>query len=302
MKNENVFKDMFVILGSATFIFGIIYYILGVDLEFILNRRNIGKISVVIIFTYLLYYFWGRAGTEKAETLDYVKAADKEHEEILKKINPISEMKPLSLFCIKWVKEELMATKLAIISNENISFDEYEEHKKDLKSTFINWLFVFKRPIGDQTLKRKQIRAMIKADRVKPMILTPGMLLSSGDGIKRDMMVHPNRLAIRYAFMDLTPTTITSILCVSVSIYVFGDGITLENILSLLFVIYTFSAASIRGYLTKFRLRSKRMVEYRKKQVARITEYLSSEFCPQNKQGSSIETCIDEFCQNEKSE
>ena len=163
-------------------------------------------------------------------------------------------------------------------------YEEYEKYKKDLRASFINWLLVFKRPIGDQTLRRKQIRAMIKADRVKPIILTPGMLLNCGDGIERDMMVHPNRLAIRYAFKDLIPLTITSIICVGVSIYLFTNGITLEKIISLLFVIYTFSVASIKGYSTKFKLRAKRMVEYRKKQVARINEYLASEFYPKRKE------------------
>lgn len=278
MKNKNAFKDMFVILGTATFVFGVMCYAFGIDLNLVLSKRTIGSSFVVVFFSYLLYYFWGKAGTEKAETLDFVQKADDEHKNVLKKINPIDEMKPLALFCAKWVKEEMFSAKLSIISNESLSYEDYEKHEKDLKSTFINWLFVFKRPIGDQTLKRKQIRAMIKADRVKPIILTPGMLLNYGDRIDRDMMIHPKKMAVRYAFFDLVPITITSFICVGVSIYIFWGGITLEKILMLLVVMYAFTLSSVKGFITKFNLRAKKMVEYRKKQVARLEEYLGSEF------------------------
>lgn len=278
MKNKNAFKDMFVILGTATFGFGLFCYLFGLDLNFLFSRRSVEKTIVLIVFTFTLYYLWGRAGTEKAEALESVRKADEKYHETLSKVNPVEEMRQIGKFCEKWVSQELMSAKMSILLSASVSYDEYEKHEKDLKATFLNWLFVFRRPIGDQTLKRKQIRAMIKADRVKPIILTPGMLLTTGEEGDRDLMIHPKKKKLRRSTNDMLPMLATIFLCVGVSAYVFLGGITIEKILELFFVAYIFMMTSVKGYLTNFKNISVDTVAYRGKQTLRLHEYLTSEF------------------------
>lgn len=255
---------------------------LGFDFEIIFTTRSIAQTVFIIFFAVLLHSLFGNVGEEKGLETGVYKDAQADYEETVSRVNGAEEMEHIGKFCTKWIENKLKENRMKVLLSANLTYADYEAADYTFKSAIRNWLHIFCSRLGDRQMERSQIRAIIKAHRMKPVIFTPSMLLTCGDdGGDKGWMIHPKNAMIKRSIKDLMPTAIAAVIGVGLTDIALSGSLTTETILRFFYAIYVFSFVSIKGFMSKFKNISIDTVAYRKAQSARLREYMASEFRPE---------------------
>lgn len=277
-------KDLSLMFGVGLIVLLCFCYFAKIDLSDLINHRTIQRYSYVIIGGLVLNTLWCNIGSDSASSVEEVIKANEKYHEARSKIVMVDEMDHIISFCENWTIQKKKNKQAEIIGNAGIRFEEFQKASTDLKESFLSWIHVFKKRIGEQEFSQKRIIAIVKAQRVKVRVLTPGMLLSVDTNGKDDEMISPKVKELKRWIYDSIVLIFTSLLCIGVSDQIFRGHITKEELASLLFVVYFFISSASKGYTNGYKAIAVDTVKYRKEQVARIDEYLASEFYPKRKE------------------
>ncbi len=273
-------KDLSLAFGVGLIVLLCFCYFAGIDLTDLINVRTIARYSYVIIGGLVLNTVWCNIGTESASNIDEVVTANDDYHEARKKIVIVDEMDHIIDFCENWTIQKKKVRQAEIIGNAGIKFEEFQKASRNLKENILSWFYVFKKRIGEQEFSQKRIVAIVKAQHVRVRALTPGMLLSVDTNGKDDDMISPKVKRLKRWIADSITLLFTSLLCIGLTSKIISGHITKEELASFIFVVYFFITAATKGYSNGYKTIAVDTVKYRKEQVARITEYLSSEFYP----------------------
>ena len=278
LNKNTIIKDLLTFLGFFTFGAGLLIYLLGIEFKPEVFVRNVPLFIMFIGFCLLLYGLFGGVGGENAKELEAVKTSKESYDDTRKKI-PMNHMDDLDKYCRVWTKKDIESKRYGILAGASLPYENFDPSIYTKWKLIKLWMRSFLSATGEQKFRRDQIRALRKAVKVKPQILTAGMLLTCEEDDDLIDMTHPKVKRRKQAVKDFVPILFSALIGVGIGDVVL-NGFTAEKIMTFLFVAYMFAVASVKGYISGYKEISVHLVGYREKQVMRMEEYLASDFCP----------------------
>ena len=171
LNNTGIFIGIFLVFVV------IVVYTTDIKLTSIMQWVELGLSFFILLFcAYSMYVNASDSGIKAGKTSETYIKAQTEYNSIKNEIVEGKMQGRLAEFCHYYTTEELNNIRKSILSDVGIEFDLYNKKYigkgKELLST-------------DKTLSEPQIKAIIKADKVKPIKLTPEMIFKRGRGSKR---------------------------------------------------------------------------------------------------------------------
>ncbi len=157
-----------------------------ISMESVADLTAIGQEFFVLLFcTYIVYLSWGGNGARQgALTKVYTEACGR-YNEIRGKIVAENLQVYLADFCRRQIEAELKAVRLNIICSSGLDYEAYQsfvgKSEDDIKKA---------------GLTEAQIKAVVKANKVKPVRFTPEMLLQK------------DKQSFSRAFISVDPVTV----------------------------------------------------------------------------------------------
>lgn len=166
------------LIGNAraliiTFILFTVVVVMTTDVRQITvtSITDIGYEFFLVLFaSYAMYIFCAEGGTTIGLNTDLYKNAMARFDELKKKIMENARYSKLNDFCLWYVEDELKKTRMHHLVVAGITYDEYLEKYSKLSRAELN-------EITDITELQK--KAILKANLVKMIHLTPNMLTST---------------------------------------------------------------------------------------------------------------------------
>jgi len=152
---------------------------------------------VMLMASYLMYFSGESTGERLGEECEEFIKAKKHHRELCDRITG-DKIFALREFCREYVREEHRYRKSHLLFYYGYSVDEYEKYKMGA-------------PVS-----KKARRIFKKADRIRPISITPKALLSESRGKVGSELANPEYTRIPKMLLSLLPTTLGMLLTVSV--------------------------------------------------------------------------------------
>ena len=204
---------------------------------------NFSLSFVILLFcAYTIYFSLADTGMRLAlSDKAYVKAKE-DYEEIKSELRKSGKLEHLGEFCHEYIKNELVSAKKELLLSSGISYSEFCEKYSGKDKNAL-----------PSELGKKTKKAILSADRIKPLHLTPDMLLSVGhnSGERRALRKNPERTRFISALRALVPTTVTSFFAVSIVCSVIKEpssAVFIECLIKLFTLIWTGSKGFLMGY------------------------------------------------------
>ena len=204
---------------------------------------NFSLSFVILLFcAYTIYFSLADTGMRLALSDKAYLKAKENYEEIKSELRKNGKLEYLGEFCHEYIKNELVSAKKERLLSSGISYSEFcEKYSGRDKSAL------------PKELGKKAKRAILSADRIKPVHLTPDMLLSVGHSgsDRRILRKNPERTRFISALRALVPTTLTSFFAVSIVFSVIKEpssAVFIECLIKLFTLIWTGSKGFLMGY------------------------------------------------------
>ena len=208
-------SNIFVIEAIIVIVASLLLSFVNIELGWENGVKPISTIirsTLLLICSYLMYLIFLSWGTNKGKsTLEYKKAL----EDYTKEKNVIlgQDYTKLAKYCRWYVKDELKNTRISILVEIGLRYEEYER------------LFLGKtdEEIDDMNYLNERKKAVIKtANAVKPTTLTPSMITTNGEVTNRNLI---GKAVARILKKDKIVKIITSVLVSVVIGSVFIDNL-----------------------------------------------------------------------------
>ena len=216
VKKKRIMRGAINYLGTAigTFIIFVAIVVSTTDITVmtVIDWTSLGLSFFVFMFcAYAMYVNGSGNGIRAGRQNELYLSAKKQYDDLKNEI--IAKKMPgrLPEFCRYYVEEELRNTRNAILMEVGIDFAVYKERyvgkdKEELKK--------------NEILSKTQIEAIVSANKVKPIRLTPEMILKRGRGAmhRSPLGMEPSKKRrIGYAW-KFSSTFIVAILMVSITL------------------------------------------------------------------------------------
>ena len=183
---------------------------------------------MMLIASYVMYFSLEDAGEKYGESCPEYEAAIARYLEVREKISP-SSISALRSFCYEYSKEELEYRRRVFICERGYSPEEYGEYKRG------------------GAVSGGAIRAFRRADRIKPVKLTPSSLLTRERTGVQSELTNPERGKLIAMIIRLIPTTVCSFFTASV-ILTAKDNLTATAIIEGLLKLAALPVIGFKGY------------------------------------------------------
>ncbi len=192
------------------------------------GKNFTSTMCVMLLASYLMYFSMEDAGERLGEDSQEHKAAKEKYISLSSKVsgNDISELRE---FCKKYSEEEKQYRKCNFLLSRGYSSEEYELYKSR----------------GPCTKKAKKI--FHAADKIKPLPLSPKMLLSAERSHGKSELANPERSKIPFMLFKLIPTTLCMTLTISVMLSA-KDNMSAAAVIDGLFKLSSLPIIGFRGY------------------------------------------------------
>ncbi|MCD8309497.1 MAG: hypothetical protein LUD19_06555 [Clostridia bacterium] len=177
---------------------------------------TLGLTFCVLLFcSYSMYVTFADSGTKAGKLSDAYITTKAEHDGLKNKIITNKLQTRLPEFCRYYIAEELKTAKNSILAAKGINYDTYTANYIDKDETALKEL----------GLSDTQIKVVMRANKMKPIHLTPEMILKQGRGdVRRNPLGVPpeGRKCLHYATKMLT-TFFTSALTGVITLEIIAD-------------------------------------------------------------------------------
>lgn len=210
LNNSGIFVGVFLVFVV------IVVFTTDIKLSSFADWAKLGLAFFVLLFcSYSMYVNFSDTGMRAGKESEAYKKTLGEYDSKKKEIITSKQQGRLLEFCRHFIMEELQSTRHAIIADVGLDFDLYKEKyvgmsKKALKQV--------------AELTEPQRKAIIKANNIKPIKLTPEMIFKRGRGAghRSPLGVNPHTkkgtaFAIKFVKISIT-TLLTSIIVLDVVI------------------------------------------------------------------------------------
>lgn len=222
---------------------------------------------VLLFVTYQMYVNTADSGSRRGFLTEAYISAREKYENCKAKILNSGLQNKLPAFCTEYIKRELKNTRTVIVATIGMSYSEFEPYlkldKKNIKK--------------DASLSRTQKKIIIKAMKVKPIHLTPEMIMQLGLSGKRSPLgINPaQKKLIVFGWKFLT-TAITTFFVISLAFEIIAKP-TVETWLYTLASIVPVVLNGFGGYKFGYENIAFDTVEFTNAQSALIEEFVAGE-------------------------
>ena len=188
---------------------------------------------VTLIASYLIYFSLEDAGERLGEGSTEYLNAEKYYNEIRERIKP-NHIPKLRGYCVEYARDELDFRRKAYLCSFGYTPEDYERYLNGEKFT------------------ARSKRLFQTAERMKPMLLTPSLLLSGEENGRASELHNPNLIKIFDAAIRLIPSTLCMLFTTSVILTAKPDlspTVIIEGILKL----SALPIVGFRGYVSGYK-------------------------------------------------
>ncbi len=228
---------------------------------------ELGLTFFILLFcSYSMYVNFSDSGTRAGRASTIFLDAQGEHDKIKKLILESKKDFRLLEFCKHYIAEELRAVREGILSNDGIKYEVYKDKYIGKDEATLK---------ADKTLSDKQVKAIVKANNVKPIKLTPEMILKRGrgDGSRNPLGTNPKTKKRLHYIIKFITTFVTSILT---GIIVFDIIVepSWATVVSCLFKLLTIVLNGFMGYKMGFENIAVETVNYMNDQIDLMQQFI----------------------------
>lgn len=210
INNSGIFVGVFLVFVV------IVVFTTDIQLSSFADWTKLGLAFFVLLFcSYSMYINFSDTGMRAGKESETYKKTLGEYDTIKKQIISNKQQGRLLEFCRHFIVEELQSTRHSIITDVGLDFKVYKEKYVGMSKKALN---------GITELTEPQRKAIIKANKVKPIRLTPEMIFKRGRGAGRRVPLGTNptakkgtAFAVKFVKISVT-TLLTSIIVLDVVI------------------------------------------------------------------------------------
>lgn len=200
LNNTGIFISIFIIFVV------IVVYTTDIKLTSVFDWTSLGlSFFVLLLCAFSMYVNCSDSGLRAGRASETYKSAKQKYDELKQKIMDNNAQGKLPEFCRNYIENELKSTRTGILTEVGIDYEEYlksyvGEDKAALKKC--------------SNLSKAQVKAIRIANKVKPIKLTPEMILKRGRGAvqRKPLGIQPEKKrGIDYG-IKFVKSTLTSIL------------------------------------------------------------------------------------------
>ncbi len=166
---------------------------------------KLGLTFFVLLFcSYSMYVNYSDSGTRAGRNSAVFTEQKGKHDTIKKRVIDDKKQVRLLEFCRYYIAEELKNTRDIILANEGLKYEDYQS----------KWVGKCEEELlSDKTLTKMQVKAIVKANGIKPIKLTPDMILKRGrgGGKRNPLGIKPESKKLFYYISKFITTVVTSI-------------------------------------------------------------------------------------------
>ena len=206
--------NMGIIIAAMTLLCTCVMFFTDISLASLVTTEFSLSFVILLFCSYTMYFSMADTGAKHgAENELFIKAKER-YDSLRAELSESGLLFHLGSFCHEYVQNELVATQKNILLSAGISYSEFcEKYKgKDKREQ-------------KEALCRRTRSIVAKANALKPITLTPDMLLSVGakSHSRNPLSKSPEKSRIIHSMRALIPTTVTSFFAVSVVCSVISD-------------------------------------------------------------------------------
>lgn len=166
------------ILTGGMILFAVIVVVTtDVKINSLRDLADLGLDFFILMFlSYSMYINCSDSGMRIGLQSNTYSEAYTSYEKLKKQVIGTGIQGRLGEFCHDWIERELKQSRTSVLAVVGITFEEYEE-----KYVGMDWLKV----IRLEELSWAQRRAILRANAIKPVHLTPDMMMKRGRGGRR---------------------------------------------------------------------------------------------------------------------
>ena len=200
LNNTGIFVGIFIIFVV------IVVFTTDIKLTSVFDWTALGLSFFVLLFcAFSMYVNCSDSGIKAGRASDTYNAAKVTYDELKKEIVERKMQGRLPEFCRYYIEEELRNTRNSLLTEVGIDFATYQERYVGKDKAALEQL---------TTLSKSQIAAILAANNVKPIKLTPEMILKRGRGASQRQplgMLPEKKRGMDYG-VKFIKTSLTSIL------------------------------------------------------------------------------------------
>ncbi len=185
-------------------------------------------LAVMLIASYLMYFSLEDAGEKYGEESEEYRAALDRYSKVRAKILPTS-IPSLREFCSKYATDELVYRRSSYINERGYTLSEYEDYKRGMP------------------FSKKARRVFAIAEKIKPIKLTPSVILTHERSYLRSELENPERSKLFGMLLRLIPTTLCTFFTASV-ILTTKDNLTASTVVEGILKLSTLPIIGFKGY------------------------------------------------------
>ena len=235
-------SNMGIIIAAFTLLCAFAVFFMDISLSSFATVDFSLSFIILLFCAYTIYFSMADTGMRIAMSDKGYRKAREEYESVKNELKRNGKLEGLGEFCHEYVKNELVSAKKSILLGAGIS---YENFCKEYQSKDKNAL--------PKTLSKRERRAIIKANKLAPVRLSPDMLLFLDDGASERRALHrsPKRVRLFSSAKALISTTMTSFFAVSIVCSVIEEptfAILTECLIKLFTLVFNGSKGFLMGY------------------------------------------------------
>ena len=223
-----IINNMGIVIAVAVAIISALVSFTDVSFDAFLGETFFPSLLFLLTNGYIIYFSLADAGENSGKESEEYERARAKYEVATARIHP-SDVARLGEFCVRYAEEELLQRQDAALLAAGLDRAALDEYRAGSKTK------------GGGARRLRKIAAM------KPYPLTPTVLLDGERTTRRSILQNPARYKLLHLFIKLIPTTVCSIITVSVMLSG-KDGQSAADILNAIVRLSLLPVLAFRGY------------------------------------------------------
>jgi hypothetical protein len=216
-----------------------------------------------LILMYVLFFSMQSTGIQDGQVQDVYKETRGKYNTLREGIRSDSELETLQDFCDDYVVTELRLARTKILRAASIPYAMFEEKWLDTEEAL------------PKNISRKKRLAILVARKLKPITLTPDMLLNCGSlHVSRSPLgANPNVKLAGRTTAHLLPRTVLMFLVADMMVNVIAEP-TWETLITCIIRCFVGLAYAASGYETGYKNIVDDTVHFVEKQITLLSQYV----------------------------
>ena len=260
---RTVLKNFSTIVAVAAMVVLMAMIFTDISIETVVSFEWATKLVFYLLCMYVLFFSMQSTGLQDGKAQDVYHKAIKAYNAIRESIRNDHELEDLQAFCDEFIETELRNARTKLLRAASIPY-----------TVFVEKYLEGHEPIPTDISRKKQ-RAIKKALHLKPIKLTPDMLLNCGSlHVSRSPLgANPNVKLVGRTTVNLLPRTVMMFLVADMAVSVIAEP-TWETLVTGIIMCFVGLACAYSGYETGYKNIVDDTVQFAERQVNLLSQYV----------------------------